>query len=400
MASSNPNPSAAPSAPPLYPTLSMADLGPVQIGATSSPTAAAGEDSGPPPAEDVLLRVPGAQLHLIDRSRSHPLAAGDLSLIRFRSGDTSLAAIALLNPIQWPLRARRGRGQSLTPAITHFSLTVPASADDPNPDPLHYGLTLSHPDPRLDGVLATYTSFSVHSVVGTKDLEGKVRSEVEAAAYWTAVAPNVEEYGGAVARAISTGAGHLAKGILWCGVVTVDRLKWGNEVLRKRMQPGDANAEVSPEMLKRIKRAKKMTKISEKVATGILSGVVKVTGYFTSSIANSKAGKKFFNLLPGEIVLASLDGFDKICDAVEVAGKNVLSTSSTVTTGLVSHKYGEKAAAATNEGMDAAGHAIGTAWAVFKIRQALNPKSVLKPTTLAKSTIKKNVADLRAKHSK
>jgi hypothetical protein len=29
----------------------------------------------------------------------------------------------------------------------------------------------------------------------------------------------------------------------------------------------------------------------------------------------------------------------KICDAVEVAGKDVLSTSSTVTTGLVSHKY-------------------------------------------------------------
>ena len=63
-------------------------------------------------------------------------------------------------------------------------------------------------------------------------------------------------------------------------------------------------------------------------------------------------------------------------------------------------RYGDKAAAATNEGLDAAGHAIGTAWAVFKIRQALNPKSVLKPTTLAKSAIKANVAELRAKHSK
>jgi len=65
---------------------------------------------------------------------------------------------------------------------------------------------------------------------------------------------------------------------------------------------------------------------------------------------------------------------------------------------LFSCRYGDKAAAATNEGLDAAGHAIGTAWAVFKIRQALNPKSVLKPTTLAKSTIKANVAELRAKH--
>lgn len=58
-------------------------------------------------------------------------------------------------------------------------------------------------------------------------------------------------------------------------------------------------------------RVKKLTKMSEKVATGILSGVVKVSGFFTSSIVNSAVGKKFFSLLPGEIVLASLDGFSK-----------------------------------------------------------------------------------------
>lgn len=58
-------------------------------------------------------------------------------------------------------------------------------------------------------------------------------------------------------------------------------------------------------------RVKKLTKMSEEVATAILSGVVKVSGFFTASIINSKVGKKFFNLLPGEIVLASLDGFSK-----------------------------------------------------------------------------------------
>lgn len=49
--------------------------------------------------------------------------------------------------------------------------------------------------------------------------------------------------------------------------------------------------------------------MSEKVATGVLSGVVKVSGYVTSTVANSRAGKKFFDMLPGEVVLASLDGF-------------------------------------------------------------------------------------------
>ena len=58
-------------------------------------------------------------------------------------------------------------------------------------------------------------------------------------------------------------------------------------------------------------RVKKLTKTTEKMASGVLSGVVKVSGFFTSSIVNSKVGKKFFSLLPGEIVLASLDGFSK-----------------------------------------------------------------------------------------
>lgn len=59
-------------------------------------------------------------------------------------------------------------------------------------------------------------------------------------------------------------------------------------------------------------RVKKLTKMSEKMAVGVLSGVVKVSGFVTGSVVNSKAGKKFFSLLPGEIILASLDGFSKL----------------------------------------------------------------------------------------
>ncbi|RZC66753.1 hypothetical protein C5167_010437 [Papaver somniferum] len=249
-----------------------------------------------------------------------------------------------------------------------------------------------------------------------------------AAAYWTMLAPNVEEYSGFVAKAIAVGSGQVIKGILWCGDVTIDRLKWGNEFLLKRMAPCAEQSEV----MKRIKRAKRVTKMSEKVATGILCGVLKVSGYFSNSLVNSKVGKKFFSMLPGEVILASLDGLGRVCDAFEVAGKNVMSTSSTVTTGLVSHsnqfyqnqkkkrmnakmvdvmngkganklsdcRYGEKAAEATNEGLDAAGHAAGAAWAVLKIRKALNPKSAIKPTTLRKSAFKSAAEDFKSKYKK
>lgn len=50
----------------------------------------------------------------------------------------------------------------------------------------------------------------------------------------------------------------------------------------------------------------------------------------------------------------------------------------------------------TTEGLGAAGHAVGTAWAVFKIRKALNPKSVLKPTTLVEAAAQANSSELKS----
>jgi spartin len=85
-------------------------------------------------------------------------------------------------------------------------------------------------------------------------------------------------------------------------------------------------------------RARRVTKMSNRVANSILSGVLKVTGFVTSTVMNSKPAQKFFKLMPGEVILASLDGFGKIWDAVEVSGKNVMQTSSVVTTSVVTHR--------------------------------------------------------------
>ncbi|KAF6161039.1 hypothetical protein GIB67_007680 [Kingdonia uniflora] len=60
---------------------------------------------------------------------------------------------------------------------------------------------------------------------------------------------------------------------------------------------------------KRRLRAKRLSNITENVTIGILFGVVKVSGFFTSSIMNSNMSKKIFSLMPGEMVLPSLNGF-------------------------------------------------------------------------------------------
>lgn len=63
-------------------------------------------------------------------------------------------------------------------------------------------------------------------------------------------------------------------------------------------------------------------------------------------------------------------------------------------------RYGEQAGAAANEGLDAAGHAVGTAWAVFKIRKAIDPKSSIKPHVLAATAARAAAEELKAKAGK
>ncbi|RDX61656.1 Protein EARLY-RESPONSIVE TO DEHYDRATION 7, chloroplastic, partial [Mucuna pruriens] len=404
-------------------------------------------------AEEVLIKVPGAILHLIDKDYSVELACGDLTIICLRQGLNMVAVYARVdNDIQWPL-AKDEAAVKVDDSHYFFSLCVPKEEssdssssdeerkgkkrrdrgrnrkkkkDDSDSDSgsgvLSYGLTIASKGQEdllkeLDKVLDEYSAFSVQEVSEKakkegEALDGSVAKEISPAdlsteekremleekctAYWTTLAPNVEDYSGTAAKLIAAGSGQLIKGILWCGDVTVERLRWGNEIMKQRIT-SQSQSEISPEALKRIQRVKKMTRMTESVANGVLTGVVKVSGFFASSMANSKAGKKFFSYLPGEVVLASLDGFGKMCDAVEVAGKSVMSTSSTVTTELVNHRYGEEAAKATSEGMDAAGHAVGTAWAAFKIRQALNPKSIIRPTSLAAA--KTAAAELKDKMS-
>ncbi|CAE5987233.1 unnamed protein product [Arabidopsis arenosa] len=425
------NPTSSSSTNNLYPSLDMNDLArnlfPEQPETSSVPV------SAPPAArEEVILKISGAILHLIDTSYSVELACGDLEIIRIVQGDNVVAVLARVgDEIQWPLTKDENSVKvdeshyffTLRPTkeIAHDSSDEEDGAKNTN-EMLNYGLTIAskgqeHLLVELEKILEDYSCFTVQEVseeakeAGEKVLDVTVARETspveltgerkeiverQCSAYWTTLAPNVEDYSGKAAKLIATGSGHLIKGILWCGDVTMDRLIWGNGFMKRRLSKAEKESEVHPDTLKRIRRVKRMTKMTESVANSILSGVLKVSGFFTSSVANTKVGKKFFSLLPGEVILASLDGFNKVCDAVEVAGRNVMSTSSTVTTELVDHKYGGKAAEATNEGLDAAGYALGTAWVAFKIRKAINPKSVLKPSTLAKTAIRSSASQKKA----
>ncbi|CAN6284978.1 unnamed protein product [Urochloa humidicola] len=406
----------------LYPTVD-----PNQLAENLFPETAEEEAAPPPPTiEETVVAVPGAQLHLVDPDRSLDLGAGTLSVVRLRQGDHTVAVLARLEPVQWPL-TRDVAAVKLDAAHYFFSLHVPHTdhpddkedAADEAEAALSYGLTVAGKGQEkvlqeLDRVLEEYTTFSVKQVEAAAKEKSEVMDsravaeitpeeavgdkkevvEEKAAAFWTTIAPNVDDYSSSVARLIARGSGQLVRGIIWCGDITAEGLRRGEDVAKKSMGPSAKPTQVKPSTLRRMKRARRVTKMSNKVANSVLSGVLKVTGFVTSTVINSKPAQKFFKLMPGEVILASLDGFGKIWDAVEVSGKNVMQTSSVVTTSVVTHRYGEQAGEATHDYLHATGNALGTAWAVFKIRKALDPKGNMK-----KSSIASQAAHLVAKES-
>lgn len=306
-----------PSAPNLYPSLDMKDLVedlfpenptyrelPPENQFPESPTFREPPSAPPVAAEEVLIKIPGAIVNLIDQHYSVELASGDFTIVRLVQGDDIIAILARVgDEIQWPLVKDEG-AVKLDDSHYFFSLYAPEdqeSAPESGNDGktkekkkkkkkdgktkdadnfLNYGLTIASKGQEglvkeLDEILKNYSSFSVQKVsekakkkgealdgslaleTSPADLNSGKKKEMEeqSAAYWTTLAPNVEDYNGSAAKLIAAGSGQLIKGILWCGDVTVERLKWGNEVMKKRMDPL-SNKEVSPQTMRRIKRYK------------------------------------------------------------------------------------------------------------------------------------------------
>lgn len=283
---SNPNPYSSSSSN-LYPSFDMRDLAgnlfpEPTVDHQTSPTA-------PLKAiEEVLIKIPGAILNLIDKHYSVELACGDLTIVRLRQGDDVVTVLArVADEIQWPLMKDEA---AVKLDHSHYFFTLPApkqhasDSDDDDDDKdsdnmLNYGLTIASKGQEkllknLDSILQNYSSFSEQKVsdnakkkgealdgsmameVSPADLKSVKKKELmekRCAAYWTTLAPNVEDYSSTTAKMIAAGSGKLIQGILWCGDVTIESLRLGNDVMKKRLGPG-SNSEISPQTLKRIKR--------------------------------------------------------------------------------------------------------------------------------------------------
>ncbi|CAI0543551.1 unnamed protein product [Linum tenue] len=301
------------------------------------------------------------------------LATGDFTLFRIieQMGATIVSIAG--GEVQWPLTKDE-------PVVkldaTHYLFSLPMK----DVDPLSYGVTFAERDGQrlqsLDAFLGEHSCFSADSGGGKSGLE------------WTEFAPRVEDYNSVLARAIAGGTGQIVRGMFRVSNAYTNQVHKGGEMIltsaaaeggrdagRNRNHSGRSSSGVAKKtkLNKSLKRVRKLSRMTEKLSKAMLDGVGIATGSVMKPLVKSKTGKQFLSMVPGEVLLASLDAVNKILDAAEAAEKQALAATTATTTRVVSQRYGEGAAETTGDVLATAGHATNTAWNVVKFRRAVNP---------------------------
>ncbi|XP_002992672.2 senescence/dehydration-associated protein At4g35985, chloroplastic [Selaginella moellendorffii] len=379
---------------------------------------------------EVLVTLPNAKVYLMDHdqagSESVLLASGDLSVIRIVQNGSVVAAIVKLgDELQWPL-AKDAPVLKLSESHYIFSLRLPVTVEEDEDEDqpssegkeevsfkssaevLNYGVTLPGDASQellkeLDLALESYSSLvpvpallkdqdeEVVEMVqddGNQGIAGVKLTTKKKNYYLEQLAPNADDYQSAIAKAIASGSGHIVRGILWVSELIATQIERSGLLMQQHIKPKKKPSKISPKTMKNIRTAKQISRMTETLASGLLSGVVTATESITSSVLKTKPGAALIGLLRGEAAIATLDAFVKVFDALELAGKNVMSRTTLVTCQVVSHRYGDEAAALTKEGLSTAGHVVTTAWKISKIRTAMNPvKASTNPVSLKAAAI-------------
>ncbi|CAN8268837.1 unnamed protein product [Cochlearia groenlandica] len=334
--------------------------------------------------EQVLLQIPRCRVHLIDESEAVELATGDFNLVKVIDKGVTLAMIVRIGrDLQWPVIKDE-------PVVkldaSDYLFTLPVK----DGDPLSYGVTFFSGDESgdveslrlLDEFLKENCCFSY-----SKGLMSKANRGIN----WEEFAPKIEDYNNVVAKAIAGGTGHIIRGIFSCSNAYTNQVNKGGEIMITKAEEkngasqrngGYNNGNSSSSDKKNgintnLQRVRKLSKATEKLSKTMLNGAGVVSGSVMVPVMKSKPGMAFFSMVPGEVMLASLDALNKILDATEAAERQTLSATSRAATRMVSERFGENAGEATGDVLATAGHAAGTAWNVLKIRKTFYPSSSL-----------------------
>ncbi|KAL3623698.1 hypothetical protein CASFOL_032514 [Castilleja foliolosa] len=339
---------------------------------------------------EIILSIPKCNVHLMDEGEALELVSGEkFELFRVSDENVSLATtIKVGDELQWPLTKDE-------PVVkldaSHYLFSLPMRDDKP----LSYGVTFSN---RAElGLLDSFLKEnSLFTSSGPSEGSRRDRGGID----WKEFAPAVDDYNSVLAKAIAGGTGKIVKGIFMCSNAYTNQVQKGGETILTRavedkhcIAANEISRNSNGSNKKRgvangsLKRVRKLSKMTEQMSKSLLDVVGIATGSVMGPVIRSQAGKTFLSMVPGEVLLASLDAVNKIMDAAEAAEKQTMTATSGAVTRMVTNRYGENAGEATEDVLATAGHCAGTAWNVFKIRKAINPATSV-PTGVIKNAAK------------
>ncbi|KAL2321331.1 hypothetical protein Fmac_030300 [Flemingia macrophylla] len=342
-----------------------------------------------PLKQEVVLQIPGCKVHLMDEGEALQLAQGHFMITKILDENVPLATIIKVgNTVQWPLTKDE-------PVVKmdglHYLFSLPVKDGG---EPLSYGVTFPEQSYGSMGVLDSF--LKDHCCFS--GLKGSKKSDLN----WEEFAPRVEDYNHFLAKAIAGGTGQIVKGIFMCSNAYTNQVQKGGEAIlsssaekknsgavRESMNNRNADSRKNSAMNENLKRVRKLTNMTEKLTKSLLDGVGIMSGSVMAPVLKSQPGQALLKMLPGEVLLASLDAVNRVFEAAEAAEKQTFSATSQAATRMVSNRFGEEAGEATEHVFASAGHAANTAWNVSKIRKAINPASSANAVGALRNSVKK-----------
>lgn len=314
------------------------------MGGESSMTTVESGLEVPTGSENELLRIRGAQLCLIDGEESVIIQSGDFAFHVIKQSQSPLAAVVgLVGDFQWPV----GKDSPVIKVGTKkysFALSrLPV-----------YGLVLPGNTPveaeqSLEGLLQQYSTFETHPEVSdgiensdqTAWLAAHVMPDVPE--YWTTVAPKVESISAKIAQKIHSGSSSSSTSssssssavwseveLSWSGGTTSnggkdDDNNNNNNTMSspaRKGAPGIAG-QTSTRMMKRIQQARRMSAVAKLLSKTLLRGAINANRHVAPLVADLSGSSPMTDDFTG-MVVASVDAFSKVVEAVETGARSIL----------------------------------------------------------------------------
>lgn len=341
-------------------------------------------DVSPMAVEENIVMISSAVVHLVDGEWSVEVGRGEFSIVRKNQQSAESAMIAKVGEyICWPISKAV---LVLKPEKLRylFCILTPATDVEAFQDTDDTVILSKFTPAEILNYLVSFPAQNDSSKLDFLDkfLEQDAQFSDSSSLNTDSSRPEGGGYNSVVAKAIAAGTGQLVKGLLFCSSAYSSNVQKGGKLLIDRMESHCElnhlmkSAHINPEVTRSIQRMKRLSIATENISENVVKGLHNLaSGVLRNSVNQTKAGQKFFRTLPGEMLLVSLDSFNKIVGAVEEAGKDALISTSDVAADIVKHRFGESVGEVTKDTFAVAGHCISTAWNIARIRKLINPAS-------------------------